>query len=145
MKTKYFFMGAILVLFIVNIVLFVVLLNIKYQIADSAKQAVGILQQVQAQSLTNPFTANVAVDSTFSVPIKTVVPIKTTVNVPVTIPIIGQRVTIVVPIDTQVPIDTIIQVPVKTTIPVNIKVSDSPFGNILQQLHDWLIKLSSSL
>jgi len=103
---KYIFIGALFVLLVANIVLFIYLLNIKYQI-----------------------TANVEIDSTFSVPIKTVVPIKTTVNVPVTIPILGQQVKVVVPIDTNVPINTTVQVPIKTTVPVNIKIGESPFGN----------------
>jgi hypothetical protein len=139
----YIFMGVTLILSVINIVLFVILLDIKYQISNEATKVAGMVKQIQDQPLTTPFTANVAIDSTFSVPIKTVVPIKTTVNVPVTIPTTGQKVTIAIPIDTNVPIDTTMQVPVKTTIPVSIKVGDSPFGNILQQLHDWLIKLST--
>ncbi len=142
---KYFFMASVLILSVINIALFIYLWNIKYQISDEATKAAAMVQQIQDQPLTTPFTANVAIDSTFSVPIKTVVPIKITVDVPVIIPTTEQQVTIAIPIDTSVPIDTTIQVPVKTTIPVSIKVSDSPFGDILQQLHDWLIKLSTSL
>ena len=142
---KYLFIGVFFVLSVINTVLFVVLLGIKYQISNEAIKVAGMVKQIQDQPLTTPFTANVAIDSVFSVPIKTAVPIKTTINVPVTIPTTGQKVTLTVPIDTNVPIDTTIQVPVKTTIPVKIKVSDSPFGAILQQLHDWLIKLSTSM
>ena len=142
---KYIFMGTFLILSVVNITLFVFLFNIKSQISNEATQAASMVQQIQTQPLTTPFAANVAVDNTFSIPIKTTVPIKTTLNIPVTNPVTGQQVNIAIPIDTNVPIDMTIQVPVKTTIPVNIKVSDSPFGNILQQVHDWLIKLSTSL
>ncbi|MFA5878442.1 MAG: hypothetical protein WC845_03690 [Candidatus Staskawiczbacteria bacterium] len=141
----YLFMGAVLILSVINIVMFVALLNVKQQISDGAKHAADAVKQMQAQPLTDPFTANIAIDNTFSVPIKIVIPIKTTINVPVTIPTTDQQVTIAIPIDTSVPIDTTIQVPVKTTIPVSIKVGDLPFGDILQQLHDWLIKLSTSL
>jgi hypothetical protein len=104
---KYIFIILVLILLIGNIVLFIYLLNVRYQ-----------------------FIANVEIDSTFSVPIKTIVPIKTTVNVPVIIPIMGQQVTVAVPIDTNVPIDTTIQVPIKTTVPVEIKIGDLIFGNI---------------
>lgn len=142
---KYFFIGAFLILSAINIVLFVFLFNIRYQISDEATKMAGMVKQIQDQPLNTPFTADVAIDSTFSVPIKITVPIKTTINVPVTIPTTEQQVIISIPIDTSVPIDTTIQVPVKTTIPVSIKAGDLPFGSILQQFHDWLIKLSISL
>ena len=138
-------MGAILILSVINVILFVFLFNIKNQISAEAVQVAGMVKQMQSQSAVTPFAANVAIDNTFSVPIKTTIPIKTTVNVSVTNPVTGQPVNIAIPIDASVPIDMTIQVPVKTTIPVNIKVSDLPFGNILQQFHDWLIKLSTSL
>ena len=97
MNTKYYFIGGVLILVVLNVALIFSLLTIESKMHG---------------------TVNVAVDSTFSIPIKTVVPIKTTVNVPVTIPILGQRVDVVVPIDAQVPINTTIQVPIKTTVPV---------------------------
>ncbi|MGA2417955.1 MAG: hypothetical protein ABSF55_01855 [Candidatus Staskawiczbacteria bacterium] len=97
METKYYFIGGVLVLVILNVALIVSLLIIESKMHG---------------------TINVTVDSTFSIPIKTIVPIKTTVNVPVTIPILGQQVMVAVPIDTQVPINTTIQVPIKTTVPV---------------------------
>ena len=94
---KYTFIGGVLVLVILNVALIISLLTIESKLHG---------------------TVNVTVDSTFSIPIKTVVPIKTTVNVPVTIPILGQQVNVVVPIDTVVPINTTIQVPIKTIVPV---------------------------
>ena len=97
METKYYFIGGILILVILNVALIISLLTIESKMHG---------------------TVNVTVDSTFSIPIKAVVPIKTTVNVPVTIPILGQRVNVAVPIDTNVPINTIVQVPIKTTVPV---------------------------
>lgn len=97
METKYYFIGAILILVILNVVLITSLLIIESKMHG---------------------TVNVVVDSTFSIPIKTNVPIKTTVNVPVTIPIVGQQVNVVIPIDTNVPIDTTVQVPIKIIVPV---------------------------
>ncbi|MGD0577060.1 MAG: hypothetical protein ABSA74_03235 [Candidatus Staskawiczbacteria bacterium] len=97
METKYYFIGGVLVLVVLNVALIASLLIIESKMH-------GIV--------------NVAVDSTFSIPIKTIVPIKTTVNVPVTIPIIGQQVNVAVPIDTNVPINTTVQVPIKITVPV---------------------------
>jgi hypothetical protein len=129
------------VLSVINIALFAVLFDAKHQITSAATQASGILQQIQAQSLTAPLTANVSINDTFAIPIKTVVPIQTTVNVPVTIPVVGQ-VTIAVPINTQVPIDTTIQVPIKAVVPISSNGDDSSFTTILQQLQDWLAKLA---
>lgn len=97
MEIKYYFIGGVLILVILNVALIISLLIIESKMH-------GIM--------------NVVVDGTFSIPIKTVVPIRTTVNVPVTIPITGQQVNVVVPIDTNVPINTTIQVPIKTTVPV---------------------------
>jgi len=138
-------LGVALVLSIANIALFVLLLRVKYQIADGAGQAASAVQQMQEQSFTGPFTAQVAIDKTFDIPINVVVPVKTTVTVPTVIPTTGEKVTITIPIDTEVPINTTLHVPVKTSLPVNIKMSDLPIGGILQQLHDWLAKLATSL
>lgn len=148
MKNKLLYpivLGILLLLSIANIVLFVLLLQVKNQIADGAGQAASAVQEMQTQSLTGPFTVQVAIDETFDIPIKVAIPVKTTVNVPVVIPITGEQVSITVPIDTVVPIDTTVHVPVKTSLPVNIKMSDLPIGGILQNLHDWLTKLASSL
>jgi hypothetical protein len=97
METKYYFIGGILILVILNVALLISLLTIESKMHG---------------------TVNVMVDSTFSIPIKTIVPIKTTVNVPVAIPILGQQVNVVVPIDTNASINTTVQVPIKTTVPV---------------------------
>lgn len=138
-------LGVLLLLSIANIVLFVLLLQVKNQIADGAGQAASAVQEMQKQSLTGPFTVQVAIDETFDIPIKVSIPVKTTVTVPIVIPVTGEKVSITVPIDTVVPIDTTVQVPVKKSVPVNIKMSDLPIGGILQNLHDWLSKLASSL
>ncbi len=138
-------LGVALTVSIVNIVLLVVLFEAGRQVAGAAAQAASIVQEIQSQSSTTPLTANVAIDTTFSVPIKTVVPVKTTVDVPVVIPILGQRVTVTVPIDAEVPIDTTIQVPVKTSVPVHVRLGDTSFGKTLQQVQAWLTDLSARL
>lgn len=138
-------LGIAVVLSIANIALFVLLLQVKGQVADAAGQAASAVQEMQKQSLTGPFTVQVAIDETFDIPIKVAIPVKTTVNVPIVIPVTGEKVSITVPIDTVVPIDTTVQVSVKKSVPVNIKMSDLPIGGLLQNLHDWLTKIASSL
>ncbi|MFA5877005.1 MAG: hypothetical protein WC880_01430 [Candidatus Paceibacterota bacterium] len=148
MKNKLLYpivLGTLLLLSIANIVLFVLLLQVKNQVADGAGQAASAVEQMQAQSLTGPFTVQVTIDETFDIPIKVSIPVKTTVTVPIVIPVTGEQVSITVPIDTIVPIDMTAHVPIKKSLPVNIKMSDLPIGGILQNLHDWLTKLASSL
>ncbi len=138
-------LGVVATSLIINVVLFVALLEIRNNITTAATQAASILQQAKTQSLAAPLTANVAINEVFNVPIKTVVPINTTVQVPVVIPIIGQKVTIAVPINTNIPIDMTVPVHIKTTIPVDVKISSSPFYGILQQFQDWLSGLVKHL
>lgn len=97
---RYLFLwGAVLVLLISTIALFAIFLETKRQIAG----------------------ANITIDETFDIPIKTIIPIHTTVSVPVTIPIIGQTVILKFPIDTTVPIDVTVSIPIKKSIPIKLK------------------------
>lgn len=138
-------LGIALVSVIINIIIFVVLFQIKREAANAATEAANIIQQAQTKSLTAPFTANVAIDKIFDIPIQTTVPIKTTAIVPIAIPLTGQTVNVQVPIDTTVPISLIAHVPIKQTIPVNVDIANSPLNDTLNQLQDWLTKLASRL
>jgi hypothetical protein len=136
--------AAVLLLLVANVALLAFVLNVRHRIIDTAVAAADELQRVREQSPDNTFSAHVAVDETLTIPVHTSVPINTAVNVPVVVPILGQQVAVRVPIQTSVPIDTTIRVPVKATVPVEVS-AGALFGDVLQQVHDWLIGFSQSL
>lgn len=157
--------GLVLILIIINIGLIAILVRVKNQTADAAIKASAIIQQAKTQSFSStvhieprpPFTTTVVIDDIFDVSVKTTVPVKTTVDVPVIIPIIGQVAILKVPVNITVPVDAPVKIPVKKSVPINIsspfsfdvpiniKISDTPLDNILQQFHDWLTELAVRL
>lgn len=136
-------LGIALALSAANLALFFFLLDTRSKVAEAAAGAAEIVRQAQEGSLPSPITARIAIDDTFSIPVDTVVPINTSVTVPVTIPILGQVVSVTVPIKTDVPLRTTIRVPVHASVPVSVSIGELPIGNALAELEAWLLRLST--
>lgn len=134
MNKNFLLWTSIIILFILNFILFGIIYFAYNQVNIVKTQTSEILKNAQDQSSSTAISTSVFINETFTIPIHTIVPVNTTVNVPVTIPIIGQAVTLRVPIHTSVPVDVTVQVPIKKNIPINTKINTTAFSNVLEQL-----------
>lgn len=136
------FLGIIAAASLANLALLGALLYARFQLAGAAASAAALVANVESQPLA-PFTTNVSINQTVSVPIDASIPVSTIVHVPVVIPILGQEVSVTVPINTNVPVKTTVSVPIRASIPVRVTIGDTPFGSVLRSLHDLLTRLAN--
>lgn len=136
------FLGIIAAASVLNLILLAMLLYARFQLAGVAADAATLISATESQPLA-PFTTNVSINQTVSVPIDASIPVSTIVHVPVVIPILGQQVNVTVPINTNVPVKTTVSVPIRASVPVRVTLGDTPFGSMLQSLHDILTQLAN--
>ncbi|MBI2122029.1 MAG: hypothetical protein HYT98_02800 [Candidatus Sungbacteria bacterium] len=148
-----------------NVYLFVFINGLRKAARGPLSNLAQVIKDIQNQTITTriniqeeiPFSMQVPIKDTFKIPIKVSVPILTIVNVPVTIPILGQEITLRVPIDTAVPVDTVVTVPLNSAIPikgtapvsfeipVSLEIKQTPFGPFFEKLYDWILAAKQKL
>lgn len=141
-----------------NVFIIYTLVQVRQQAGLAFSQAADSMGTIQAGSIKYvvnineevPVVLDVPVKFTVMVPIKKTVPINTIVNVPIEFPFIGTR-TITVPINTTIPIDLSVAVPIDQTVPINatipvkfavpidLKISETAFGEGLGEFQ-WVLQ-----
>jgi len=141
-----------------NVFIIYTLVQVRQQAGLAFSQAADSMGTIQAGSIKYvvnineevPVVLAVPVKFTVMVPIKKTVPINTVVNVPIEFPFIGTR-TITVPINTTIPIDLSVEVPIDHTVPINatipvkfavpidLKISETAFGEGLGEFQ-WVLQ-----
>jgi hypothetical protein len=147
-----------------NVYIFYILLQVQQQAALAFSQAadsMGAIRNGSIQYVVNideeiPVVLDVPVNFTVKVPIQKTLPIQTTVDVPIELPLLGTR-TITVPINTSIPIDLSVEVPIDESIPINakipvqfdvpinLKISETTFGDGLGEFQAVLQQQAESL
>lgn len=136
--------GVALLLSAANFALLVSLLDAKQRIANAARDVASALDETGGFA-SGTLSTRVAINEVFAIPIETSVPVRTTVTVPVSIPLLGQVVSVSVPIHADVPIQTTLRVPVHVSVPIEVDLGDALIGQAVGKIADAFEALAERL